>query len=109
MEIYKLSDEIPDNKLDRLTKKHKHGIMRIDASEDAGVLGGELKISDIRQAVKNENRVNVYVNDKYAFSLDIAQVVELGVKAGHLKKRIPACFSVAKPGLMGYNGILLEC
>lgn len=84
MEIYKLSDEIPDNKPDRLTKKHKHGIMRIDASEDAGVFGGELKITDIRQAVKNENRVNVYVNDKYAFSLDIAQVVELGVKVGQL-------------------------
>lgn len=42
----------------------------------------ELKITDIRQAVKNENRVNVFVNGKYSFSLDIAQVVDLHVKKG---------------------------
>ncbi len=42
----------------------------------------ELKITDIRQAVKNENRVNVFVNSKYSFSLDISQVVDLGVKKG---------------------------
>ena len=80
MEIYKLSDDIPD---DRLTKKHKYDRMMAEASEDAGVSGGaELRITDIRQAVKNENRVNIYVNGKYKFSLDVAQVVELGVKVG---------------------------
>lgn len=42
----------------------------------------ELKITDIRQAVKNENRVNFFVNGKYSFSLDIAQVVDLHVKKG---------------------------
>ena len=40
------------------------------------------KITDIRQAVKNENRVNIFINNQYEFSLDIAQVVELGVKIG---------------------------
>ncbi|MBR0372325.1 RecX family transcriptional regulator [Candidatus Saccharibacteria bacterium] len=60
MEIYKLSDEISDSK------------------------SAQLKITDIRQAVRNENRVNVFVNDKYAFSLDIAQVVDLGVKVGRV-------------------------
>lgn len=80
MEIYKLSDEIP---VDRLTKKHKYDRMRAETSEDAMVSGGaELRITDIRQAVKNENRVNIYVNGKYRFSLDVAQVVELGVKVG---------------------------
>ncbi len=83
MEIYKLSYEIPENKPDRLTKKHKRDTMKVDASKDAGYLGGkELIITDIRQAVRNENRVNVYVNGKYRFSLDVAQVVELGVKVG---------------------------
>ena len=42
----------------------------------------ELKITDIRQAVKNENRVNVFVNGKYSFSLDVSQVVDLHVKKG---------------------------
>ncbi|MBR3332542.1 RecX family transcriptional regulator [Candidatus Saccharibacteria bacterium] len=41
-----------------------------------------LKITDIRQAVKNENRVNVFVNNKYAFSLDISQVVDFHIKKG---------------------------
>ena len=43
---------------------------------------GELRITDIRQAVRNENRVNIFVNDKYAFSLDIAQVIEMHIKKG---------------------------
>ena len=41
-----------------------------------------MKITEIRQGVRNENRVNVYVDGKYALSLDIAQVVDLGVKVG---------------------------
>ena len=82
MEIYKLSDEIPEENPKNLTKKHKYGTMKVEASRDAEVSGGELRITDIRQAVKNENRVNIYVNGKYKFSLDVAQVVELGVKKG---------------------------
>jgi regulatory protein len=42
----------------------------------------ELKITDIRQAVKNENRVNIFVNGKYSFSLDISQVVDFRLKKG---------------------------
>ena len=41
-----------------------------------------LKITNMKQGVKNPNRVNVFVNDKYAFSLDVVQVVDLGVKVG---------------------------
>ena len=41
-----------------------------------------LKITDIKQGVKNENRVNVFVNSKYAFSLDISQVVDFRIKIG---------------------------
>ena len=80
MEIYKLSDEVPSG--DRLTKKHKYGKMKEVASEDAGVLGGILKITDIRQGVKNPNRANIFINDKYAFSLDISQVVDFKLKVG---------------------------
>ncbi len=41
-----------------------------------------MKITDIFQAVKNPNRVNVSVDGKYRFSLDIFQVGELGIKVG---------------------------
>ena len=41
-----------------------------------------MEITDLRQGVKNPNRVNVFVDGKFSFSLDIAQVVDLGVKVG---------------------------
>ena len=69
LQIYKLSDEVPTGKAER-------------KGAGEGKEGGELKITDIKQAVRNENRVNIYVNGKYSFSLDIAQVVELKVKVG---------------------------
>ena len=39
-------------------------------------------ITDLKQGVKNENRVNVFVNGKYSFSLDISQVVDFHLKKG---------------------------
>lgn len=82
MEIYKLTDEIPRGNPVDLTKKHKRDVVRVEALESVGVSGGVLRITDIRQGVKNPNRVNVFVNGKYAFSLDIAQVVDLKIKVG---------------------------
>lgn len=41
-----------------------------------------MKISDIRAAVKNENRVNVFVDGKYEFSLDISQFIDFKIKVG---------------------------
>ena len=64
MDIYKLSDNI------------------VDVLEDAGSSG--YKITDLKQGVKNPDRVNVYVNDKFSFSLDISQVVDLNVKVGRV-------------------------
>ncbi len=40
------------------------------------------RVSDIREAVRDKNRVNVYIDDKFFCSLDIAQVVDLHVKIG---------------------------
>ena len=79
MEIYKLSDDILDS---RLTKKRKYDIIQEDAPKDAGVSDEAIKITDIKQAVKNPNRVNIFVNGRYVFSLDVAQVVDLGIKIG---------------------------
>ena len=84
MEIYKLSDKIPEKNSVNLTKKRKRDIMQEEAPRGVGVSGGELKITDIKQAVRNENRVNIYVNGRYAFSLDVAQVVDMGVKIGRV-------------------------
>lgn len=41
-----------------------------------------MKITDISLQVKNPNRVNISVDGKYRFSLDVYQVSELGVKIG---------------------------
>lgn len=41
-----------------------------------------MKITDITIQAKNPNRVNVSVDGKYRFSLDILQVTELGIKKG---------------------------
>jgi regulatory protein len=42
-----------------------------------------MKITDISVQVRNPDRVNISVDDKYRFSLDIYQVVELGIKIGN--------------------------
>jgi len=41
-----------------------------------------MKITDISAQVKNQNRVNVMVDGKYRFSLDIFQVADLGIRVG---------------------------
>ena len=39
-------------------------------------------VTDIKQAIKNPNRANIFVNGKYRFSLDIFQLTQLNVKIG---------------------------
>lgn len=41
-----------------------------------------MKITSISIQAKNKNRVNISVDGKYRFSLDIAQITELGVRLG---------------------------
>lgn len=41
-----------------------------------------MKITSISQAVRNPDRVNISVDGKFRFSLDIFQLTELGVKVG---------------------------
>ena len=40
------------------------------------------KITDLKQGVRNPDRVNVYVEGRFSFSLDISQVVDFGIKVG---------------------------
>ena len=39
-----------------------------------------MRITDISLQAKNPNRVNISVDGKYRFSLDVFQVGELGIK-----------------------------
>jgi regulatory protein len=41
-----------------------------------------MKITNISQAVRNPDRVNISVDGKFRFSLDIYQIGELGIKVG---------------------------
>ena len=41
-----------------------------------------MKITDISLQTRDKNRVNVSVDGKYRFSLDVFQVGELGIKVG---------------------------
>lgn len=42
------------------------------------------KITGLKQGVRNPNRVDVYVDLKFSFSLDVSQVVDFGIKVGLL-------------------------
>lgn len=42
----------------------------------------DIRITDLKQGVRNHDRVNVYVNDKFSFSLDVSQVVDFKIKKG---------------------------
>lgn len=39
-------------------------------------------VTAIKPAVKTENRANIFINDRFSFSLEIAQVVDLSLKVG---------------------------
>lgn len=41
-----------------------------------------MKITELKQGVKNPNRVNVFADGKYEFSLDVTQVVDFKIKVG---------------------------
>lgn len=43
---------------------------------------GVLQVSDIKSAVKDPNRANIFINGKYRLSLNLSQVLDLGVKIG---------------------------
>jgi len=41
-----------------------------------------VKITNLKQGVKNPERVNVFVDDAFSFSLDVSQVVDLKLRVG---------------------------
>jgi len=63
MKIYKLNDD--------LSAEDK------DGGEDSVQ---KHVVTNLKQGVKNPNRVNVFIDEKYAFSLDVSQVVDFKLK-----------------------------
>ncbi len=51
-------------------------------SSDSAQKSQKNEITDIKSAVKNQNRVNVFIDGEFSFSLDIAQVVDYHLKIG---------------------------
>ena len=43
-----------------------------------------MEVTDLRQGVKNPNRVNVFIDGKFAFSLDMTQIVDYRLKVGQM-------------------------
>lgn len=42
----------------------------------------ENRITDLKSGVRDQNRVNVFIDDKFTFSLDVSQVVDFHLKVG---------------------------
>ena len=86
MEIYKLSDEVPEGERRResgsIEKRISNKRGRRNSNDD-----GKLVITELKAGVKNPERVNVYVNSQFAFSLDVAQVVDYKLKIGAVLSR----------------------
>ena len=53
-----------------------------DPDDGDEVISEGLKITDMKQGVKNPERVNVFVDGKFSFSLNVAQVVDFKLKVG---------------------------
>lgn len=44
----------------------------------------ELKVTAIKPAIKNQHRVNIFVNEKFSFSLDLKQFTDSNLKVGQI-------------------------
>ena len=45
-------------------------------------MNDKLVVTDIKLGVKNQNRANVFLNHKFAFSLDLSQIIDFKIKLG---------------------------
>jgi regulatory protein len=73
MQIYKISDTNKEPVAKNLVNSENN-------HEDTEKM--EQKITKIAPAVKTAGRYNIFVNDKFSFSLDEVQLVKLGLKKG---------------------------
>ena len=71
LEIFN-SDEINQKVKKNSFRKNKESLFEDDF----------FTVTDIKQAIKNPNRANIFINGKYRFSLDIFQLTQLNIKIG---------------------------
>ena len=43
-----------------------------------------MEVTKLSSQIKNPDRINIFLNNKYEFSLDISQVIDLAVKSGNI-------------------------
>ena len=43
-----------------------------------------MEVTKLSSQIKNRDRINIFLNNKYEFSLDISQVIDLAVKPGNI-------------------------
>ena len=51
-------------------------------TNQSGVLLGSFRVTDIAPSASSENRVNIFLNGKFSFSLDLSQVIDFKIKVG---------------------------
>ena len=95
MEIYKLKDKVPDERRGHESAEERaktseesrddcYGGKNDNCCSDGDRLSEIKKITEMRAGVKDPERVNIYVNSRFAFSLDVAQVVDYKLKVGKI-------------------------
>ncbi len=86
-----------------LTNSHKCDTM----SESASSAADSFRVSDLKQGLKDKNRINVFIDGEFEFSLDISQIVDFGLKIGKVlsAKEISDLKSASEFGKL-YNSTL---
>lgn len=51
-------------------------------NESASNVADSFRVTDLKQAIRNKNRINVFIEGEFEFSLDISQVIDFGIKIG---------------------------
>lgn len=63
-------------------KQKRQNKLEILSNTDEKIGGNSHLITALKPAVKNEHRVNIFIDEKYSFSLDLVQVVDSKIKVG---------------------------
>lgn len=75
MKIEKLTDADFDS-------PHANNLEHGELATSSGCATNSLQITDIKPAIKDQNRVNVFIDAKFSFSLDISQLTDHPLKIG---------------------------
>ena len=74
-------------KIEKLTEANQKKVLTnhkqyATLSQSAASTANYLRVTKISQAVKNKNRANIFINDKFALSLNISQLADTKLKPG---------------------------